>query len=64
MSNDRADKFLMFKNNNNIQSSKTSFETHLCTKFVVPSTGSTIHVGTSVISNDPERAVVSSPINC
>jgi len=34
-----------------------------CTKFVVPSRGSTIHVGSSVSSVVPKAAVVSSPMN-
>lgn len=37
---------------------------HLWTKFVVPSNGSTIHVGASVNSGVPSIAEVSSPINC
>lgn len=33
------------------------------TKLVVPSRGSTIHVGSSVNSTTPKAAVVSSPMN-
>lgn len=34
-----------------------------CTKLVVPSRGSTIQVGSSVNSETPQAAVVSSPMN-
>lgn len=37
--------------------------TNPCTKFVVPSRGSTIQVGSSVSSSMPEIADVSSPMN-